>query len=110
GVSLPYTNQTILRNLEVVATLGDWPQTGVGGNAVTRSIFYDNLKVIGYVWGIDVANNGQSIVSGGYLNNMHNIMVSTAVSDNRFVLITGPIQFGTLSSAILNNAPQYQIA
>jgi hypothetical protein len=93
GIELLYTHNTVLKNLTVVDASGTQPHTGIGYNAVTKSIVYQDLTVKGYIWGIDVAPQGDSIVSGGYFDNRHNIVIRTPISPNRSVTITGPITF-----------------
>ncbi|MEX2168297.1 MAG: G8 domain-containing protein [Pirellulales bacterium] len=109
GVDLPYSHQIILRDLVVVYTPGTWPQTGVDSNSETESIVYENLTVVGYTWGIEVARGGNSVVSGGTFYNHRNIIIKTAAGDNRSVLITGPIQFNALPEEILKSGSQFDV-
>jgi hypothetical protein len=100
GIELLYTHNTILKNLTVVDASGTKPHTGIGYNDVTKSIVYQDLTVKGYIWGIDVAPQGDSIVSGGYFDNRHNIVIRVPTSPNRSVTITGPITFAVWDSSV----------
>jgi hypothetical protein len=95
GVDLPYTHDTILRNLTVISS----PTSefyGVGqNNLLTKDIQYDNLTVIGYRKGIELPLQGNNVVNGGYFENVHNFAISNAFSPGRSILINGPIVFGT---------------
>lgn len=94
GIDLSYTENSILRDLSVVQPFGGPYKTAISINAVTSSMTYENLTVAGYNRGIEVPRHGHSVIYGGYLNNIHNIVMETALSPDRSVTITGPIQFG----------------
>ncbi|WP_197527586.1 G8 domain-containing protein [Posidoniimonas polymericola] len=89
GVRLPYSARVILKDITVIADDAYNAHTGVGGNRVTESITYDNLRVEGYARGIWMASAGQSVVNGGLFNNISNILVGSAIKPGRSVLITG---------------------
>jgi Ca2+-binding RTX toxin-like protein len=95
GVNLAYSTQIVLRDMTVAYTPGVWPAVGIQENSLTRDVTYDNLTVTGYDWGIDVARAGYSIINGGFYDNRDDIVVQTAVGAERYVLITGAIQFGS---------------
>jgi Ca2+-binding RTX toxin-like protein len=94
GVNLPYTHNTILRNLTIVHT----PMSeffGVGMNMATSNIQYDNLSITGYRRGIDLPLRGTNVVNGGYFDNINDFSISNAMSPGRSIRINGPITFGT---------------
>jgi len=101
GVSLPYTNQTTLRNLKVLYELGDLPDDGIIGNDVTRDITYENLTVTGYYRGINAARAGESIIDGGTFSNKFDIVIRPPTSNDRLVNVKGGIQFITLPESII---------
>jgi hypothetical protein len=102
GVDLPYANQTVLQNLQVLHSLGTYPLVGVTSNVVTRNIVYDNLTVVGYRWGIQFPEAGYAIVNGGYYDNREDFIVETAVSPDRLVVIGGDIGFGATAGGPQN--------
>lgn len=89
GVRVPYSANIVLRNISVLADPADDAHTGVSGNRVTYSIVYDNMRVEGYARGIFMASNGASEVIGGRFKNHSNILIGSASSQGRSVLITG---------------------
>ena len=97
GVDVPYTHQTILRNLAIihdaVANIGI---IGVDNNSVTKNIVYDNLTVKNYYQGINVARRGSSVVNGGVFVARYAIVIHPPSEENRLVLVQGPIVFGQL--------------
>jgi Ca2+-binding RTX toxin-like protein len=88
GVYLPYSQETVLRNLKVTKNATPLIGTGINGNAKTSNITYENLTVSGYVAGIELPRRGTSIVSGGTFNNYLDIVTYPALAD-RSILITG---------------------
>jgi hypothetical protein len=101
GVYVPYTRQTVLRNLSVIHSPDVMPPVGVGMNIVTRDITYDNLTVTGYDRGIEVARSGYALVQGGNFDNHIDILVQTGVSSTRSVLLTG---FAGLPRVVMGSA------
>ncbi|TWT86556.1 Bifunctional hemolysin/adenylate cyclase precursor [Pseudobythopirellula maris] len=100
GVSLPYANNTVLRDLTVLVDPTSSYNTGVDANAVTESIVYDNLRVEGYAWAILAAPGGDSVVNGGrYISKNWNIVVNTHDHNNRRVTVTGDPFFGSVTGA-----------
>jgi Ca2+-binding RTX toxin-like protein len=85
GVTIPYSQQTILRNLVVLHATGTNASTGINMNIVTANIIYDNLTVIGYSRGIEVPRLGQSIIRGGHYRNTWDIYIATGISPSRIV-------------------------
>jgi hypothetical protein len=86
GVSLGYTQHTVLRNLTVLHALQADAMLGLKRNAVTTDIIYDNLTVAGYRIGIHLPTRGNSIVNGGHFNNGTDIYIRNG---SRNALITG---------------------
>ena len=101
GIDLPYSHNTTLRNMKVLHELSNLPENGVVGNDVTRDINYENLTVSGYNRGITVARAGDSIVDGGTFSNRYDIVIRPPTSNNRYVNVTGDIQFDALPEEIL---------
>ncbi len=95
GIRLPYSQQIILRNLNIVRSPADLDTTGVTGNADSKDIVYDNLTISGYYTGINVARRGYSIVNGGSFTTQRAIGVLTASGNNRTVVVQGPITFNS---------------
>lgn len=94
GVTVPYSNHAILRDLTIIHSPGVWPYAGVAQNSESRNNTYENLTVTGYEIGIVAPEKGYTIIRGGYFDNRKGIAVRTAKSPGRSVLITGPITFG----------------
>jgi len=109
GLNIPYTNQTVVRNVTTVGNLKNPTGTGVNRNNITRNITYENLRVEGYDIGLYVPRRGRSVIDGGYFNNVRNIYITTAVRENRSVLITGDVLFGSLSESALRGRTQYRV-
>jgi hypothetical protein len=90
GVDLPYTHNTILRNVRVIHGPSARPFAGIRANWSTKNITYENLTVSGYNRGIELPRHGYAVVSGGtYINNYVDIALPTAIIDGRSALITG---------------------
>jgi Ca2+-binding RTX toxin-like protein len=90
GVGLDYTQHSVLRNLTILRTPDGKQTFGVRGNLIQSSIGYENLTVTGYHTGIELPRWGQNVVSGGTFNNTaHDILMPTAVWQDRTVLVTG---------------------
>jgi hypothetical protein len=109
GLSLPYTNQTVVRNVTVIGNVNNPKGTGINRNNVTRNITFENLHVEGYNIGLYVPRRGDTTIVGGYFNNIRNIYIQTAVKPDRTVLITGDVVFGTLSESALRGRTQYRV-
>lgn len=93
GLNIPYTNRTILRNVEVIGTPDNPWGTGISRNNVTRNITFENVTVEGFRYGIQVPRRGETIIASGRLNNIDNIVIQTAVKPNRVVRILDGAQF-----------------
>jgi hypothetical protein len=90
GVGLHYTQNLILRNLEVMRTPDGLHTYGIESDIQEANVLYDNLTVIGYHTGIEMPRWGQNEVRGGTFNNTdHDILIPTAAWRDRSVLITG---------------------
>jgi hypothetical protein len=94
GIDLPYTQHAVLQNVQVLHSLDEIPMVGIGSNAVTSDITYNNLTVSGYHWGIVMPSAGTSAVNGGYFNNQEDFIVNLPVKQNRTINFNGPITFG----------------
>lgn len=110
GVELPYSHSLVLRNLTVTHSHDSLAGTGIRSNTETYNVVYENLTVVGYTVGIDVPRKGYAVVTGGYLNNVENIYVASALANERSVLISGDIQFGSLPEATLAGGRQFQVS
>lgn len=104
GIDLPYTNNTILRDLTVMVNPDANAFAGVDNNAVTRSIVYDNLRIEGYQWALLMPTQGSSIVDGGrFVSTEANIVIRPADVSGLQILITGNPYFGSASSRPAEN-------
>jgi hypothetical protein len=101
GVSLPYTQNTILRNLTIsrAADVAPWlnPTYGIDSNLVTRDITYQNLTVTGFYRGILVPRSGISTIVGGRYQNYDDFQILTGIDASRVVNFTGNLQFGRIN-------------
>jgi hypothetical protein len=89
GISLRYTRQAILDNLQVIYGPSTSPDDGVNINSVTRDILYRNLTVIGYRNGIVMPRRGYAIVEGGTFANRRDFLIESGLVADRYVSITG---------------------
>ena len=89
GVTLPYTQHTVLRNLKLVTNATPRPYLGVTGNLSTQNITYENLSISGYFIGIDLPRHGINNVNGGTFNTVTDLVLYTAVISDRITYITG---------------------
>ncbi len=96
GIDIPYTHDTLLKNLTVIRNAADKSGIGVGSNVVTRNIVFQNLVVSGYARGIVMPRQGTSYVIGGSYNNYFDFQVLTAVKSDREIYFSGAIQFTRL--------------
>lgn len=100
-----YTNQLTFRNNRFIADVNNPRGSAFIRNHVTRSLNYENLHVEGFRNGIAIPINGDNKVSGGYLNNVFNIQITTTNMVGRKVTIdTAGLKFGVLSAAALKKA------
>ena len=81
--------------------------TAMARNSVTANFNYDNVSIRGYDVGIDMPVNGDNIVTSGTYQNTQNIIITTANSRTRTVLIQDgtnqPVDFVELSDRIDKN-------
>ena len=92
GVLLVYAENVTLRN-DTVATAASLPQI-VGIHAApleANHLEFDNDSVSGFARGIDLPSHGTSIVNGGTFNNLYDIVLLSAATADRNVLIEGQI-------------------
>ncbi len=109
GLSLTYTNQTIVRNVTVIGDTDNPRNVGVLANHVTRNITYQGLHVEGYTIGVQLPRAGTNVVSGGYFNNVENLLVQTATAAGRSIVVTAGVTFGTLTPEALNGRQQTMV-
>jgi Ca2+-binding RTX toxin-like protein len=60
-------------------------------------------------WGLIVPYYGDNVIDGGYFNNRFNIVIDTAREPTRSVTITGNVQFGNQSEALLRGRSQIDV-
>ena len=109
GLSLPYTRDTNLSNIEILSSLDELRGIGVNRNDHTESIRYENLTVHGYYFGIKVPSRGHNAVHGGSFTNVQNLVIGSAVTDNRFVHVTGDVAFNSVPSESPRSRDQQKI-
>ncbi len=109
GVDLPYTNQTVLRDVHLEGFEDSPVGVGAFANIHTRNIVYDNVRVEGFALGIDTPRQGDNVIIGGFFNNLANIVARTSVGSSRSLLISGDVQFGTLPEFVLQGRQQFDI-
>jgi hypothetical protein len=102
GVSLPYTERTVLTNIQVLHSMSSLAQAGFGTNSFTRDIDYNNVTVTGHHWGIILPGGGHNVVNGGYFDNAIDFIVYTATEEDRVIEINGPIGFGAAAGGQQN--------
>ena len=109
GAGLFYTGQTTLRNVRLFGDISNPYRNGIFTNILTQDIDFEDVRIEGFVTGINVPVNGKSEIRGGYLNNVQNIVISTAQSNRREVSMEGDLRFGTLSPTVLRGRTQYDV-
>jgi hypothetical protein len=96
GVAIPYSQNTILRNLSIIRKpdLEPWvtQHIGISSNLVTRDITYQNLTITGYYRGVVVPRAGATNVIGGKFQNYDDFLILTGIDAGRTVYFTGSIQ------------------
>lgn len=110
GVWLPYSAQTVLRNVQVLGSEDAPIGVGVDINALTEEITFDRVTVVGYSIGLRTPQRGVNVIRDSYFNNMTNIEIATATEHDRRVTISGATQFGTLADAVRGPHEQIQVA
>jgi hypothetical protein len=89
GIGLHYTQNVVLRNLDVIRLPNDKHTYGIEADIIESNITYDNLTVIGYHTGIEMPRWGNNVVRGGvFQNTYHDIYIPTAAWRDRTVLLT----------------------
>lgn len=96
GIDIRYTADLVLRNAIVMHDNPEIAETGISSNDVTSSITYENVRVEGYLLGLQTPLRGDNVIDGGTFRNIVNVFVETAVAD-RTILLTGPIDFQSLA-------------
>jgi hypothetical protein len=100
GITLPYANRTVLRDLTVLVDPAANTSYGIDNNADTRNIYFDNLRVEGYRLGLSIPLRGTNVVDGGrYVSKSINIVVRPAGEAGMQTLITGDIYFAGVGGA-----------
>jgi hypothetical protein len=89
GITVPYTENTTLRNVTIISAAQPQLNTGIIGNIASKNNAFENLKVWGYFVGIEPARKGSTIINGGSWNNTHDVLIYTAAVEDRTVVITG---------------------
>jgi hypothetical protein len=109
GVNIPYTHQTILRNLTLLAVPGKPDGVGVRTSRLTGDITLENVYIEGFAAGFRAPSVGQNVIRNGYFNNVTNLLVGTATLPGRSVLVTGDIRFGVLAHELLDGRQQQDL-
>jgi hypothetical protein len=109
GVELLYTHNVVLRDVRVIRPFSLDGGTGIDTNLMTRDITFDDVSVSGYMRGIDLPRMGESIIRGGFYNNLQSIVVRMPIESGRSVLVTGDVRFGTLPAEDLRRQTQYDV-
>jgi hypothetical protein len=79
------------------------PYVGISGNTATKNNVYENLTVSGYFAGIQPARKGSTIIIGGTFNNVQDILINTAVLEDRNILIDGVPANTTIATVVDTN-------
>jgi hypothetical protein len=81
--------------------------TAMARNSVTANFNYENVVIRGYDVGIDMPVNGNNVVTGGTFQNSQNMVIATANSRTRSVMIqdgtSSPVDFVELTDRIDKN-------
>jgi hypothetical protein len=90
GVVTYFSQNIVLRNLEVIRSPNPKHWNGIESHIVDGNITYDNLAVIGYHLGIIMPRWGNNVVRGGvYQNGEYDFYIPTAAWRDRSLLLTG---------------------
>jgi hypothetical protein len=102
GIHLPYTRQTVLRNVAVIhAPQEERPATGVRGNLITRDIAFLNLTVSGYQTALDLPHGNVVVLGANFSNNVRDIEIQ--LRTDRSALIAGLEQVPRIVMAVNPN-------
>jgi len=87
---------------------GFWySNTGMARNSVTANFNYENVSVRGFDVGVDLPINGNNVVTGGTFQNSQNMVIATANSRTRSVMIqdgtSSPVDFVELTDRMDKN-------
>ncbi|MFM7132151.1 MAG: hypothetical protein ACKO0V_22615, partial [bacterium] len=78
-----------------------YSSTGMARNSVTANFNYENVSVRGFDVGVDIPINGNNVITGGTFQNSQNMVIATANSRTRSVMIqdgtTNPVDFVELT-------------
>lgn len=74
-----------------------YSSTGMARNSVTANFNYENVSVRGFDVGVDIPINGNNVITGGTFQNSQNMLIATANSRTRSVMIqdgtNNPVDF-----------------
>ncbi len=99
GLNIPYTHQTVVRNVRILRDPARPSGTGINLNSVTRSIRYQNIEVVGYDRGVVLPQRGWNTVEGGFFDNRVNFHIPTSVEQGRRIEFNGNIRMGEEAQA-----------
>ena len=96
GINVPYSRQTVFRNLTILAA--EQPPTGFGvrTSRLSGDMTFENVHIEGFAVGLRAPPSGQNVIRHGYFNNVQNLVIGTATRPDRSILVTGDIEFGML--------------
>ena len=109
GITIPYTRQADLIDVNVINNVDNPRWIAIDSNSHTEDILYDNPRLIGWEIGIDVPLNGHNEIHDGRYSNVKNIRFTNAWGRGRHVEINGSPVFDRLSDTALAGEQQWNI-
>ena len=109
GMQLNYSEEITLRNVDIWGDAQALSRFGLTVNHQTRDVTYENMRVYDHRVGIEIALGGRGIVNGGEFRNVENIVIGTAVSTDRVVVLSGNIDLQSPTSPVAQNLTHYDI-
>ncbi len=110
GAEVPYSQNIVLRNLNILHGLAPRAELAVRTNAISTDITYDNLNIRGYYLGVQAAARGYTVVNGGTFASKIGVLVLPGSNPNRSVLVQGAFTMFPVSSEIFGSNPQQDVS
>jgi hypothetical protein len=96
GLNIPYTRQTVFRNVTILGDVREPSSFGVRSTRATGEITFENVHIEGFEIGLRAPPRGANAIHNGYFRNVQNIVITSPTRPHRSVRISGDIEFAPL--------------
>ena len=113
-----YLVNSVVRNATVIGRITNPVAYGIKAHVGSENVTFENTHVEGFAWGLTVPRRGDVDISGGYFNNLENVLVSSIdqspaldkpVAVQRHHVLIRDTEFGTLPARGLMGRTQQDV-